>query len=98
MRIGTTPTHIFTLPEDIVGDVAKVRIVYAQGDKVVLCKDAELNENEAVVKLTQEDTIKFTCGKLIDIQVRLLMNDDRALTSDIITTHPYKCLDREVLK
>ena len=98
MRIGTTPTHTFTLPIDIASVASKVRIVYSQGKNVVLTKDVtELENNCAVVKLTQTDTLKFHCRKLIEIQVRVLTKDGNALTSNVISRNPCECLEREVL-
>ena len=98
MRIGTTPTHTFTIPADIANQAAKVRIVYSQCDKVVLTKDVtQLTSNNAVVKLTQEETLKFHDKKPVDIQLRVLTTGGDALTSDIITRKPYECLESGVL-
>lgn len=98
MRIGTTPTHTFTLPEDVAAVAAKVRVVYAQCDKVVLCKDVtDLTGNDAVVRLTQEETLKFHFRKPVEIQLRVLTSGGDALTSDIIIRQPYECLEKEVL-
>ena len=97
MRIGTTPTHTFTLPADIASTVAKVRVIYSQGDDVVLTKDtATLSGNDVVLKLTQEETLKFHNRKTIEIQLRVLTKGGDALTSDIITRSPYECLESEV--
>lgn len=98
MRIGTTPTHTFTLPAEIAGAAEKVRVIYSQGDKKVLTKDVtELSGNDVIVKLTQEETLKFHQRKPIEIQLRVLTSDANALTSDIIIAQPYECLESEVL-
>ena len=97
MRIGTTPTHTFTLPDDIAGAVQKVRVVYSQGGEVVLTKDVTaLDGANVVVKLTQAETLSFHQRKPIDIQLRVLTSVGDALTSDIITRSPYECLESEV--
>ena len=97
VRIGTTPTHTFTLPDDIASSVSKVRVIYTQGDRKVLRKDVtQLTGNSAVVNLTQEDTLKFHHRKPVKIQLRVLNNDGKALTSDVIERKPYECLESEV--
>jgi len=99
MRIGTTPTHTFTLPADIAAITAKARVVYSQCYNVVLTKEVtELSGNDVVINLTQEETLKFHNRKPVDIQLRLLTNTGEALTSDIITKTPYDCLERTVLE
>lgn len=99
MRIGTTPTHTFTLPADIVSKVSKVRVIYSQGNRAVLTKDVStLTGNNAVVNLTQEETMQFHDRKPIDIQLHLLTIGGNALTSDIITRQPYEFLGSGVLE
>ena len=97
MRIGTTPTHTFTLPADVASTVAKVRVIYSQRDTVVLTKDVtQLTGNAVVLKLTQEETLKFHNRKPVDIQLRVLTTGNNSITSDIITVNPYACLEGEV--
>lgn len=98
MRIGTTPTHTFTLPSEIANVAEKVRVVYAQGDTVVLTKDVNaLSGNDVIVKLTQEETLKFRHDLRVEIQLRILTSGGEALTSDIVIRKPYECLEKEVL-
>lgn len=98
MRIGTTPTHTFTLPANIANTVSKVRVIYAQGNAVVLTKDVtQLTGNDVVLKLTQEETLKFHYRKPIEIQLRVLKDDGDVLSSDILTRSPYECLEKDVL-
>ena len=97
MRIGTTPTHTFTLPSDIASTVAKVRAIYKQGDNVVLKKDVTaMTGNDVVIKLSQEETLKFHMRKNVKIQLRVLTKDGDALTSDTIIRTPYECLEKGV--
>ena len=99
MRIGTTPTHTFTIPEEIAQVASKVRVIYAQGHWIVVTKDVERPiENKIVVRLTQEETLLFKNTMPVNIQLRILTETDDALTSDIITKSPYDCLEKEVLE
>ena len=98
MRIGTTPTHTFTLPADIAAATAKARVVYSQCNTVVLTKEVtSLTGNDVVVKLTQEETLKFHNRRPVDIQVRVLTTGSDALTSDVITCDCCACLEKAVL-
>lgn len=97
MRIGTTPTHTFTIPVGIANVVEKVRVVYAQCDKIILTKDVtNLTGNDVIVKLTQEETLKFHHRKPVRIQLRVLTTDGDSLTSNVIERSPYECLESEV--
>jgi len=95
---GTTPTHIFTLPFDT-EQIDKVRVIYAQDDRVVFVKEeCEKEANVVSVKLTQEETLKFDCRKKVEIQMRILTKDGEALASVIRKIDVEKCLESEVLK
>lgn len=99
MRRGTTPEHTFTLPFDT-SIIASVRIIYEQNDeeKIIKTKDDCTFAGDVIkVKLTQEDTLTFTCNSTIKIQVRILTTDGEAITSDIIKTFVYECIDNEVI-
>ena len=98
MRIGTTPTHTFTIPAYIADVSAKIRVVYRQGDKVILVKDnPNVNGNDVIVQLTQEETLRFSPKMRVEIQLRVLTEAGEALTSDIILQKPYECLENEVM-
>lgn len=99
MRRLTTPEHKFTLQIDP-SVISKVRITYAQNNAIVLTKEGEevsLDGNVARVKLTQEETKKFTADKEVEIQVRVLTLGNDALASDIIKVDVKKVLDDEVM-
>ena len=99
MRIGTTPTHTFTLLSSVASTTAKVRVIYKQADKVVLTKDVTfLTGNNVIVELTQEETLQFHPRKPVEIQLHLLTTDGNALTSDIIVREPYEFLGSEVFE
>lgn len=97
---GTTPTHTFTLPF-AVETVKSVRVIYAQGERVVFTKEmneCELANNTITIKLTQSDTLAFDHKTPVDIQVRILTVDDDSLVSDIRRVMVDRCLDNEVLE
>ena len=99
MRRGTTPTHTFTLPFDT-GLIKSVKVVYSQGGSIVLEKktaDCTLNGNTITYRLTQEESLSFNDKKKVDIQVRVLLQDDTAMASDIKSVYVSECLDDEVL-
>ena len=99
MRRLTTPEHKFTLQIDP-SVIGKIRITYAQNNAIILTKegnDVSLDGNIAKVKLTQEETKKFTAGKEAEIQVRVLTLGNDALASDIISVDVKKVLDDEVM-
>lgn len=99
MRIGTTPTHTFELPPDIAKVATKVRVVYSQnGAKVLTRETEEIEGNSVVFKLTQEETLKFSYSTKISIQLRVLTISGDSLTSSIIVTSPYPCLENEVFE
>lgn len=98
MRIGTTPTHTFTLPADIAAITAKARVVYTQCNHVVLTKETtQLTGSDVIIKLTQEDTLKFRNRRPVGIQVRVLTTGGDALTSDVFTRSCCDCLEKAVL-
>ena len=99
MRRLTTPEHKFTLQIDP-SVIDKIRITYAQNNVIILTKegnDVSIDDNIAKVKLTQEETKKFTAGKEAEIQVRVLTLGNDALASDIIKIDVTKVLDDEVM-
>lgn len=94
MTRGTTPTHTFTLPDDLTSaTISALYITYAQGSKTVLEKtlsDVTINGGVITCTLTQADTLKFEvldqhCGcDKVNIQVRIKTSDGVAMASDIM--------------
>lgn len=94
MTRGTTPTHTFTLPDDLTSaTISALYITYAQGSKTVLEKtlsDVTINGGVIICTLTQADTLKFEvldqhCGcDKVAIQVRMKTSDGTAMASDIM--------------
>lgn len=99
MRRGTTPKHIFTLPFDT-AVIDKVRVIYAQGDKVVLVKTDDgvsFEGNSVIVKLTQEETFLFNCHDHVKVQIRVLTAGGDAPSSDPFFIPVWECLENEVI-
>ena len=96
---GTTPQHTFTIPFDV--SLAKeVMIIYAQNDVEVFRKtteDCQMYGKTISVTLTQEDTLLLNHKHNVQIQVRLLTNDGKALVSNVKLVSVRKCLNSEVM-
>ena len=94
MTRGTTPTHTFTLPDNLkTATLSALYITYAQRGKTVLEKtlsDVMINNGVITCTLTQADTLKFEvldqhCGcDKVAIQVRMKTSDGTAMASDIM--------------
>lgn len=97
---GTTPEHKFTLPFDT-NVISKVRIIYAQDDTPLVIKNTEdcaLENNTVSVKLSQADTLLFSCFKPVHIQIRVLTLGGESLISKPIAVIVSRCLEKEVLE
>ena len=94
MTRGTTPTHTFTLPDDLkTATLSALYITYAQRGETVLEKtlnDVANNNGVLTCTLTQADTLAFEvldqhCKHgTVDVQVRLKTSDGVAMASDIM--------------
>lgn len=94
---GSTPIHTFVLPFDL-ENITNIHITYRQNGCNVLSKtmmdnfadfSVDIDAREVSVRLSQSDTLVFTCGKqyknnLVQIQVRVLFESGTVMTSDII--------------
>ena len=93
---GTTPTHVFNLPEGFSEAVfTDIYISYAQNGKVILEKtieDITVSGTALTIFLSQADTLQFSDGP-VQIQMRGKLDNGKALASNIIRTDA-----REVLK
>lgn len=95
---GTTPTHTFDLPFDTT-IIRKLRIIYAQNDVVILTKgleDCTIEGNTVIVKLTQEETLKFDAHAVAEIQIRVLTHANDALASKPKKISVNRLLENEV--
>lgn len=98
---GTTPTHSFKLPLELVS-IDEIRVIYSQKGKPVLIKtmeDMTIDGTECSWKLTQEETFKFkSYGEPIEIQARILTIGNDAIASDIFQDVCGRCLESEVME
>lgn len=99
IKRGTTPTHTIGVPPEV-GQIQKVRIVYAQDGRAVFKKENEsctIEADTVSVKLTQEDTLALTCSKTCEIELHILTPGNDSIISEPIVAVVTKCLDNEVL-
>jgi hypothetical protein len=94
---GTTPTHTYTLPLSN-NDIENLRITYEQGGKIVCQKekaDCTMDGTQAVVKLTQQDTLGFTSNANVRIQLKVLTVGGDVLISEVFKKPVEIVLDKE---
>ena len=100
---GTTPTLVFNLPFNtkIIKSLYITIRDYNLNNSTILEKtleNCEVTETSVSVTLTQEETLKFSNGSKIDVQLRLITNDNVALASQIFTTSIDKILKDGVIE
>ena len=103
---GTTPTHIFCLPEPLfMNDIADISIAYRQRKKTVLIKHLkdchflpELDSTKQfAIVLSQEDTLLFDPDiTIVEVQLKA-----KTTGSDVIPIGEYRfrlkdCYDPEI--
>lgn len=96
---ATTPTHRFNTPFKE-ADIKSLIISYGQLNKEVLKKtktDCSFEDTTAIVKLSQEDTKKFTVDTPVKIQMRILTVDGDAVASNIYEISIDEVINDEVL-
>jgi len=99
MRIGTTPTHQFILPFDA-DSISAIEITYCQNRQVILQKykkDCTIEGNTVSVTLSQEETFHFRGDTKVEIQIRVVTDDGKVCSSDVIYVNCGRCLSSEVL-
>ena len=98
---GTTPTHSFTLPDELNGvELAALYITYRQDGKTVIEKDINaisVKDGVASVRLTQEETLLFSDRRKCCIQVRLRTDAGDALVSNVVDIPVYNVLKEGVI-
>lgn len=102
MRRATTPTHTFTLPEEVsVTSLSKVVLTYNQDATTVLEKGLsdviiDSDANTISYKLTQDETNLFAPGKAL-IQVRVKNISGAVFESQMIWLTIKPALNSEVI-
>ena len=92
---GTTPTHIFPIPEPLtMSDLKDFTITYRQKNKNILVKHVEDcsilhdvdSEKNIVVILSQTDTLMFNPKvKIVEVQIK-----GHSIGSDVFTLGSYR--------
>lgn len=96
---GSTPTHTFNIRFST-AMIEKLSIAYAQNGTVVLKKtekDCSLSEKSITVKLTQEETLRFSAYTNVEIQIKVLTTGSDVPISAIKYASCGRVLDEEVL-
>lgn len=102
MRRATTPTHTFTLPDEVrVETVEKAEVVYSQNGNNILKKglsDLSINEttNSLYFTLTQNESNLFAPQKAL-VQVRIKVSNGAVMASQMIWLTIKPVLDSEVM-
>lgn len=97
---GTTPTHTFQIPFNT-NLLKEIRISYAQKDDVVVEKsteDCKLDGMNITVKLTQEETLRFSENVMAALQLRVLLNDGNVLATPVLRLDVGELLQDEVIQ
>ena len=83
MYRGTTPTITFTLPFDG-GNITALHLCFAQRGEIVLEKDlyaCEIKGNTLQVALTEEETLRFDAGAMVEMQLRVGCGETRLVSN-----------------
>lgn len=105
MRRGTTPTHIFK-PKTKGGQAIDMRaaevvfMTYKQDGQTIVEKtknDMEITEDEIRIRLTQEETLKFSTVGDVEIECRARFPDETATASCILRISVNKILKDGVI-
>lgn len=100
----TTPTHKFTLPIQT-STCKEIQVTYKQGDNSLvkhyqngtLPAGMTLNGKDVIIELSQEETKAFKPGAVVNVQIRVLTNDDLAYASQMFTIYVNNVLNEEIL-
>lgn len=106
---GTTPTHTFTFDKLDPRTFKVMNVYYAQQGVEVLVKnksDFTFSEEDtdkgtiysAAVTLTQQETLGFNSKHKVELQLRALTSDDKALATKKYELSVWDVIDDEVLE
>lgn len=104
----TTPTHVYTLPENA-STYAEILVVYRQeanGKKIKIKKHYKndivpdgmgFDGKNVIIKLTQQETQKFIAGKPLEAQLRVLTQNGDSYASQRFVIMVEQVLSEDVL-
>ena len=105
MYRATTPIHTFTLPIQT-SNCKEIQVTYKQGPTMLvkhyqdgtLPEGMTLDGKQVIIKLTQEETLKFCSKDAARVQVRVLTTDDSAYASQPFKVSITNVLNEEILQ
>lgn len=86
---GSTPTHTFTVTEDLTG-ADDVFVTYAQDSAPVIIKhgaDCSVTSTTVVTQLTRTETLKLNPNQQVRMQIDAPFPDGSHPVSDIVITN-----------
>lgn len=94
---GTTPT-LFYEPDVDITSANKLTIAFTQDNKLIFKKqlsDCKIEGNVVSVRLSEEETLKFSCDYLLYMQLKALIGKEVIASEEAITTiEPIKDEER----
>ena len=98
MYQGTTPEFSFTLPFNV-DEIESLLITFRQFDKVLdfTEEDVEVEGNIIFIRLTQEQTSKFDSHFKCKVQIKVKLQDDTIVVSQIENVDINQSLSSRVL-
>lgn len=105
MYRATTPVHTFTLPIET-NTCKEIQVTYKQGHTMLvkhyqdntLPDGMTLDGKKVIIRLTQEETLKFCPNDAARVQVRVLTDDDSAYASQRFKVSITNVLNEEILR
>ena len=85
IRRGTTPIHVFTTDIDL-SQATALYITYYQQYRTFekTIEDCIITSDSVTVSLTQDETLLLSSDDIVEIQIRALFSDGRAVASNIM--------------
>lgn len=96
---GTTPTLEFTLPFEV-ESLSALYVTFKQLGRTVVerqLKDCRYDGKVLYVDLTQDETLSFTAGHQVDMQIRAKFVSGKSVASEIMTTSVQRVLKGGVI-
>ena len=100
MKIGSTPTHEFSISPIPMSRVQNIEITYKQSGEIILQKylsDMMVDGEKLMLTLTEEETFMFKDRKDVKIQPRIKTTTGQVIAGDIITVSADECLSNKVM-
>ena len=100
VRRGTTPSNSFVFDGESPADFEEIVVTYAQRGQVLINRDKpqlSIDATTVYLRLTQVETLLFTSGVPVEIQIRVLRQDGTADASPIYRVPVEAVLNDSVL-